>query len=57
VRPVFTVSQSEKGIERTAQALACLLSWPIELAPGERFVVALRLTVGDASGGASGAAT
>ncbi len=53
VRPVYTVSQSEQGIERTPQCLACLLTWPLDLTPGSRFEVTLRLTVGPAAGVAS----
>ncbi|MEX2230148.1 MAG: alpha-amylase/4-alpha-glucanotransferase domain-containing protein, partial [Dehalococcoidia bacterium] len=53
VRPVDTISQSEKGLERTSQALACLFSWPVALAPGERFTAGLRLAVdGGSRGGA-----
>ena len=33
--PIDTVSNSENGFERVYQGSALLLSWPIDLAPGE----------------------
>ncbi len=34
--PIETVSNSEGGFERTYQGSSLLLSWPVELGPGER---------------------
>ncbi|MEZ4502653.1 MAG: alpha-amylase/4-alpha-glucanotransferase domain-containing protein [Dehalococcoidia bacterium] len=45
-RPLTTMSRSERGLEENQQALTCLLSWPVRLAPGETFEVSLQLTVG-----------
>jgi 4-alpha-glucanotransferase len=39
--PVETVSNSEDGFERVYQGGALLLSWPVELAPGERWSVSV----------------
>ncbi len=44
--PVETVSLSETGFERIYQGSALLLSWPVRLAPGDRWEQALRLAVG-----------
>jgi len=35
IAPIETVSNSEGGFERAYQGSACLLSWPVHLAPGE----------------------
>jgi hypothetical protein len=35
--PIETVSNSEDGFERVYQGSALLLSWPVELGPGERW--------------------
>jgi Domain of unknown function (DUF1926). len=35
--PIETVSNSEAGFERVYQGSALLLSWPVRLAPGERW--------------------
>ncbi len=51
MRPVSTVSQSERGLERTPQALACLLTWPLSLGAGESFDVTLRVAVDGGRGG------
>jgi hypothetical protein len=45
VRPVTTVSQSEAGIETIRQGLACLFTWPLRLATGEEFNVAIALRI------------
>lgn len=37
--PVETVSQSERGLDRTTQALCFFPHWPIRLRPGEAFEV------------------
>jgi alpha-amylase len=42
VAPIETVSNSESGFERVYQGSALLLSWPVTLAPGERFEASLR---------------
>jgi alpha-amylase len=42
VAPIETVSNSESGFERVYQGSALLLSWPITLAPGERFEASVR---------------
>jgi alpha-amylase len=43
--PIETVSNSESGFERVYQGSALLLSWPIHLAPGERWARTIRHTV------------
>jgi hypothetical protein len=45
VRPVTTMSQSEAGLESIRQGLACVFTWPLQLARGERFEVAIDLRV------------
>jgi alpha-amylase len=35
--PIETVSNSENGFERVYQGSGLLLSWPLQLAPGERW--------------------
>ena len=40
--PIETVSNSEAGFERVYQGSALLLSWPVRLAPGERFTASVR---------------
>ena len=40
--PIETVSNSEAGFERVYQGSALLLSWPVHLAPGERFIASVR---------------
>ena len=40
--PVETVSNSESGFERVYQGSGLLLSWPLSLAPAERFDVSVR---------------
>ena len=40
--PIETVSNSEAGFERVYQGSALLLSWPVRLAPGERWTAAIR---------------
>jgi hypothetical protein len=50
VRPLTTVSGSEHGLERIQQAVTCLLTWPVRLAPGERFEVTVDLALADAPG-------
>lgn len=42
--PIETVSNSEAGFERVYQGSALLLSWPVRLAPGERFAATIRHT-------------
>jgi len=37
IAPIETVSNSEAGFERVYQGSALLLSWPVSLAPGERW--------------------
>lgn len=46
--PIETVSNSESGFERAYQGSALLVGWPIDLAPGERWIGRLRhrVTVG-----------
>jgi alpha-amylase len=39
--PVETISNSEDGFERVYQGAALLLSWPVELQPGERWTVSV----------------
>lgn len=51
MRPLTTVSGSERGLERIQQAVTCLLTWPVRLAPGERFEVTLNLALADAPEG------
>ena len=43
--PIETVSNSESGFERVYQGSALLLSWPLHLAPGERWARTIRHTV------------
>ena len=43
--PVETVSLSEAGFERIYQGAAILLSWPLDLAPGEEWEEAITLHV------------
>jgi 4-alpha-glucanotransferase len=43
--PIDTVSNSEAGFERVYQGSALLLSWPIRLAPGERWTRTITNTV------------
>jgi hypothetical protein len=43
VRPLTTVSQSEAGMESIRQGLACVFTWPLRLAPGERFAVTFQM--------------
>ncbi len=40
--PIETVSNSEAGFERVYQGSALLLSWPVHLTPGERFIASVR---------------
>ena len=40
--PIETVSNSEAGFERVYQGSALLLSWPVRLAPGERWSATIR---------------
>jgi 4-alpha-glucanotransferase len=40
--PIDTVSNSEAGFERVYQGSALLLSWPVSLAPGERWTATVR---------------
>ncbi|HET9851389.1 MAG TPA: alpha-amylase/4-alpha-glucanotransferase domain-containing protein, partial [Candidatus Limnocylindrales bacterium] len=42
--PIETVSNSEAGFERVYQGSALLLSWPVHLAPGERWTATVRHT-------------
>ncbi|HXG26547.1 MAG TPA: alpha-amylase/4-alpha-glucanotransferase domain-containing protein [Candidatus Binatia bacterium] len=58
VAPIETVSNSESGFERVYQGSALLLSWPVRIAPGERWSAAIRhaVTVSEDRAG-SGAAT
>jgi hypothetical protein len=37
IAPIETISNSEAGFERVYQGGALLLSWPVRLAPGERW--------------------
>jgi alpha-amylase len=39
--PIDTISNSESGFERVYQGSALLLSWPIDLGPGERVSVSV----------------
>ena len=51
--PIETVSNSEAGFERVYQGSGLLLSWPVRLAPGERWsrtVAARRATTGRGTG-------
>jgi alpha-amylase len=42
IAPIETISNSEAGFERVYQGSALLLSWPVRLAPGERWSASLR---------------
>ena len=46
--PVWSVSNSEAGFEKSYQCSAVVLHWPVDLAPGDRWSVTLRLAVGAA---------
>ena len=46
--PIETVSNSEAGFERVYQGSALLLSWPVRLAPGERWTRTIVNTVATA---------
>ncbi len=46
--PLETFSQSEKGLEKTAQGSVLLFSWRFSLRPGEKEKIFLRLSCGDA---------
>ena len=57
--PVETVSNSEGGFERVYQGAGLLLSWPLSLAAGESFIVAVNhvvTTAGDRTGEETAAA-
>lgn len=43
--PVETVSLSEAGFERIFQGTALLLSWPLDLAPGQEWREQMRLSI------------
>ena len=43
--PIETVSNSEAGFERAYQGSALLVGWPLDLAPGERWMGRVRHTV------------
>jgi 4-alpha-glucanotransferase len=43
--PVETVSNSESGFERSYQCSCTVLHWPIDIAPGDRWSVTLRLSL------------
>lgn len=43
--PIETVSNSEEGFERVYQGSALLLSWPVDLAPGEEATVVVEQRV------------
>ncbi len=43
--PVETVSNSEAGFERSYQCSCTLLHWPVDLLPGDRWSVTLRLAL------------
>lgn len=47
-RPIETVSNSEAGFERSYQCSNTLLHWPMDLLPGDRWSVTLRLGLGGA---------
>jgi alpha-amylase/alpha-mannosidase (GH57 family) len=42
IAPIETISNSEAGFERAYQGSALLLSWPVQLAPGERWSASIR---------------
>jgi alpha-amylase len=42
IAPIETVSNSEDGFERVYQGSALFLSWPVTLAPGERWTATIR---------------
>jgi alpha-amylase len=42
--PLETVSQSEKGLEKTAQGVVLLFTWRFSLRPGEKKKISLRLS-------------
>jgi alpha-amylase len=42
--PLETVSQSEKGLEKTVQGNVLLFSWRFSLRPGEKKKISLRLS-------------
>jgi len=44
--PIETVSNSEGGFERTFQGLTCVTLWPLALAPGEAWEIAMDSTLG-----------
>lgn len=44
--PVETVSNSESGFERVYQCSSTLFHWPVDIAPGDRWSVTLRLALG-----------
>ncbi|MBA3825261.1 MAG: DUF1926 domain-containing protein [Ktedonobacterales bacterium] len=46
--PIWSVSNSEAGFERSYQCSSVVLRWPLDLAPGDRWSVTLRLAVGPA---------
>jgi alpha-amylase len=41
--PLETVSQSERGLEKTFQGIVLLFSWKFALRPGEKKKISLRL--------------
>jgi hypothetical protein len=41
IAPIDTISNSEAGFERVYQGSALLLSWPVRLAPGDRWVASI----------------
>jgi alpha-amylase/alpha-mannosidase (GH57 family) len=43
--PVETVSNSEAGFERGYQCSCTVLHWPVDLAPGDRWSVTLRMAI------------
>jgi alpha-amylase len=44
--PIETISNSESGFERSYQCSCTVLHWPIDIAPGDRWSVTLRLSLG-----------
>jgi len=44
-RPLYTVSQSEAGFEKIMQAATLRARWPVELAPGGKQTITVRLMV------------
>ena len=44
IAPIETISNSEAGFERVYQGSAFLISWPVRLAPGERWSASVRHT-------------